>query len=80
MKLRKRKSTLYLSPQESPGRRGGECRGGRSVAEAAESERGLHLLDRVAKNRSALETGFSIPAASTTLYFALFDAVLPATW
>lgn len=60
MKLRKRKSTLYLSPRKSTLRHGGEGVGAGAGAgrgrrpprrwrEAADPELGLHLLGGVAK-------------------------------
>lgn len=83
IKLRKRKSALYLSPQKSTLRSGGKGVGrpGRSSGGKSQTpSEGSICWVGFPRNRSALETVFSvsISGACKALYSALFHAALPA--
>lgn len=87
MKLRTRKSTLYLSQQKSTGRGGGEWvgvederrgGGGKSPALSEGSICWGGGGGAGARNHFAFEKGSSIPVVCASVYSALFCAVLPA--
>lgn len=82
VKLRKRKSALYVGAQKSSGRRGGE-RGagsprGRRAREAAGSERGLHLLGGGAKKSKSARGGRGPRAPPPALHRLLLYLTPPS--